>query len=158
DLSTWLEQEVRSRAPSSRLITEATARMQSIRSELQARAARLRKRDADSAGNAAQPLDRALERRLSQSESQIVNALRHAKGSFVSLDPRMARYEDSIFEGLCALARVSPSVVRDVFAAHGPVPGEPGQPQAAGGQRASDGYFDLQSDFRRTQLDIRQLE
>ena len=93
-------------------------------------------------------------------ESQILDALRlaHAKGPLVNLDRAMARYEDAIFEGLCDLAHVAPSVVRDVFAARGPVPGEPGQPQAAGGLRASDGYFDLQSEFRRTQLDIRQLE
>jgi biotin carboxyl carrier protein len=160
DLGGWLEQEVRSRAPAPGLIAEATARMQSIRTELQARAARIRHRDANSDGRPAHRLDRALESRLAQSESQILDALRlvHANGSLVTLDRAMARYEDVIFEGLCDVAHVPPSVVRDVFAARGPVPGEPGQPQADSGPRAPDGYFDLQSELRRTQLDIRQLE
>jgi hypothetical protein len=160
DLGAWLEQEAHSSTPAARLVTSATARMRSIRAELQARAARIRKGVTNADGDPSQPLDRALERRLARAESELLDALRsaHAKGPLSSLDRAMARYEDAIFEGLCDLAHVPPSVVRDVFADRGPLPGEPSQPQGAGGTRASDGYFALQAEFRRTQLDLRQLE
>jgi hypothetical protein len=166
DLGVWLELQVRSRAPAARLVAGATARMQSIRSEVQSRAGHLLKRGADAAGNPArrvtQPVDRALESMLARDEAQILDALRLAlaKGPLVSLDRAMARYEDAIFAGLCDVAQVPPPVVRDVFAALGPVPapGEPGQPPGADGLRTSDGYFELQSEHRRTQLEIRQLE
>src|SRR5262249_49244014 len=78
DLSAWLEREVRSRAPAAGLVAEATARMESIRTELQARAGRIRKRGADAEGNPAKPvaqqLDRALESRLARGEAQILDA------------------------------------------------------------------------------------
>jgi multidrug resistance efflux pump len=143
DLGAWLEEEVRRHAATGGLVAGATARMRSIRTELQGRAERIRKRDAPT---------KTIGGRLAPAETQILDTLRRG----LSLDQAMARYEDAIFEDLCDLAKVPPPVVRDVFAARGA--GEPGQLQGAGGLRNSDGYFDLQSELRRTQLELRQLE
>jgi HlyD family secretion protein len=139
DLGTWLEDEVHRRASATTLAARATARLRSIRSELQARAERIQSSASNPAKHAAPPMDRALESRLARGETQMVSAIRFAldSGTLPLLDQAMTRYEDSIFEGLCDLAHVPPPVVRDEFAA---------------------GYFELQSEFRRTQFELRQLE
>lgn len=164
DLGAWLQEEVKNRAPRALLVAGATERMQSIRTELQARAGRLPR--ATSGSRPPEPVSRrlggAIETLLARGEEQILDALRLplSKGSSLSLDQAVARYEDAIFEGLCDVAGVLPPVVRDAFAAGGPVAalGEPGQVQGAAGLRTPEGYFELQSQLRRTQLELRQLE
>jgi multidrug resistance efflux pump len=150
DLGSWLEESLRNRISASTLLQGATARMQSIRTEVQARVERIR--GTEGLKRAALP-DRALDNRLRRSETQIAAALRLAlsDATIPSLDQAMAGYEDAIFEGLCELAHVDPPVVRDEFAARAPASGEPGRARAAG-------FFELQSDFRRAQFELRQLE
>jgi multidrug resistance efflux pump len=142
DLGAWLEQQLWRRAPGPNLVTETTRRLQSIRAELEARASRIRKR-AESGLSKLDPqaLDRALESRLARGEALIVDALRLAdsKRPLSRLDQAMARYQDAIFDGLCDLAHVSPSVLR-------------------GEARAAEGYFGLLSDFRRAQVELRDLQ
>src|SRR5262249_45829568 len=108
------------------------------------------------AQSAGRPLPRALETRLSRVEAQIVDTLR-SSGSVLSLDQALARYEDAIFEGLCELADVPPAVIRDAFAALAPAPKGSGQAQG-GALATANGYFELQTEFRRTQLELGQLE